>query len=674
MKQKIVLRTFIILSILVCVSSAFLSAQHVREWKFTGSGQYTGMGYKNNLAAADSLHYACAGGDGGMGLRVSLSDDGGLSWYVALTQKKWNIDSLYQPQPGNWKERIHSSIARPSADLVLLCGSYKHRSDNKWYPFLLRSVDRGAHWSEVTLADSLPRDYAPILVMQDAKRGIMTGMHYVPDSGKVIPALRITTDGGASWMVRPRPDPAVRQLLLPGNEKVILTTKDALYVSTDFGQSWQAPHELPPDTQVQGVGTHDGTLLWAAANQSTGTGDLKLDIIYRSADNGESWTKIYEGNIAPNFGINALDFSDADNGIAVGQWGRILRTTDGGFSWIKEYEPYDLYDPSIGVVCYPSQHSAVAVTMTGIVTMTGAEVLRPPVLTIETGDSALHRQAHWTAIDGATGYVLQLAEDARSMDMKHRIFETSKLKRQWQTADTVILLNDELLADRDYFVRVRALDDASGSDWSRLVKFNTPEDIHGGTLSAIQLVQPEFGAVDIPVDVDFIWRSVPEATTYDLLIASTPLFADKELYSVYGLTDTVTTISVDAGNTYFWAVAAHAPDKKSSRSGYREFSTVGTTFVGRPGANRSVSLQLSPQPVHDRVQVRLAGDRFRGVCELRDQLGRLVRTIDVTAAHTSAGGMVSEFGIDTRDITSGMYFLIVPTTTGMQIGRIIVRK
>ncbi|MBR9977495.1 MAG: hypothetical protein KFH87_05355, partial [Bacteroidetes bacterium] len=550
----------------------------------------------------------------------------------------------------------------------------EHRSDGKWYPFLLRSVDRGAHWSEVTLADSRPPAYAPILVMQDAKRGMMTGMHYAADSGKVVPALLITTDGGSSWLARPRPDPVVRQLLLPGNDKVILTTSNALYVSTDFGQSWQPPHELPPNTTVRGISTHDGSLLWAAAKQSTGTGDTMLDFVYRSDDDGKNWTKIYEGAIKPNFGINAMDFSDANNGIAVGQWGRILRTTDGGFSWTKEYEPYELFDPAIGNVCYPTRHSAVAVTMSVIVTMTGADVLRPPLLTIEQGDSALHRQAHWTAIDGASGYVLQLAEDDRSNAMKHHIFETSKLKRQWQTADTVVLLNDELQTDRDYFVRVRATDDASGSDWSKPVKFSTPEDIHGGTLGAIKLVQPEFGAKNVPVNVNFIWQSVPEATTYDLLVASTPLFADKELYSVYGIADTVSTISVDAGSTYFWSVTAHAPGKKSSGSAYREFSTVGTTYVDRPVTANSVQLQLSPQPAHDRVKVRLAGDRFQGVCQLRDQLGRLVRSIDVTVGRASAGGMVSEFSIDTRDLTSGMYFLILPTSTGMQIGRIIVRK
>ncbi|MBR9977668.1 MAG: hypothetical protein KFH87_06220, partial [Bacteroidetes bacterium] len=131
MKPNAALSPFISLMVLLLASSTFLSAQHVREWRSTGSGSFTGTGYKNNLAAADSLHYACAGDDKGKALRVYLSDDGGLSWYVALTQMKWNIDSLYNPLPGIWASRIYSSVARPTADLVLLSGSYEHRSDGK---------------------------------------------------------------------------------------------------------------------------------------------------------------------------------------------------------------------------------------------------------------------------------------------------------------------------------------------------------------------------------------------------------------------------------------------------------------------------------------------------------------------------------------------------------------
>lgn len=552
--------------------SPTLPAQHVRQWLFTGSGSFTGMGYENNLASADSLHYACAGGNGDLALSVFLSDDGGLSWRAALTQMKWNIDSLYQPQPGNWDTRLYSSVARPSADLLLLCGSYEHRDNRNWYPFLLRSEDRGEHWSEVHLADSLPPNYAPMLVMQDAERGVMTGMQYIADSAAAVPALLTTTDGGLSWTARPLPDPYIRQLLLPGMNKVFLSTSSVMHVSTDFGQSWQTQHELPPNTNV--LGTHDGTLLWAAAGPGTGTGDLKRDILYRSDDDGASWTKLYEGDIYPNFGINAMDFSDAHNGIAVGQWGRILRTTDGGSSWSKEYEPYDLYDPSIGAVCYPSSHTAVALTMTGIVTLTGDDVLRPPLLTVEQGNPGLHRQAHWTAIDGASAYILQLAEDAPDPYLKHEIFETSKLKRTWQTPDTVMELTAELLVDRDYFVRVRAIDDGSGSDWSRLVKF----------------------------------------------------------------------------------------------------CTVGTTSMESPTTSNGVSLHLYPHPAHDHVGVRLAGDHFKGLCELRDQLGRLVRTIDAAPVHSSADGTASVLRIDTRDLSNGMYFLIAPTSTGLQIARIIVRK
>jgi hypothetical protein len=568
-------RTSVLLAVLIFSVSFTVSAQQVREWLLTGSGGFTGSGYKCAVAAADSLHYACAGGNGQLALSVYLSDDGGRQWLAALTQMKANIDSLYQPLPGDWDARQYSSVARPSAALVLLAGSYKRRSDNTWYPFLLRSGDAGVSWDDVHLADSLPPFHAPVLVMQDARSGAMAGSHYDSGSASAVSVLRVTTDGGTTWEARPHPADYVSRLLLPGGGLVIVVSPGTLHVSPDLGLSWDSPRPLPQNTRA--VCAHDGSLLWAASAHSTGTGDLMTDLIYRSDDGGEHWTKIYEGAIYSNFGINALDFCDATNGIAVGQWDRILRTTDGGYSWVKEYQPYDLHDPSMGAVCYPSTHSAVAVTMTGIITMTGSLVLQPPALTVDQGATPMHRRARWTGIDGASEYHLQLAEDAPGMYMQYDIFGTSKLKREWLTADTAMVLDSTLLADRDYFVRVRALDGAANSAWSEPVKLTTPND-GGGTA---------------------VWTTAPPSLP---------------------------------------------------------------------------SLQCIPQPAREFVRVRVRGGRLRGVCKLRDQLGRCVRSYTDTMHSAIHDAGESTFSFDTRGLPSGIYFLTVPTTTGMQYGRILVRK
>lgn len=665
------IRTVVACVLVLLAASAEISAQQVRQWVYYGSGGFVGNGYRSNVAAADSLHYASVGRSGSLALGVFLSDDGGISWNRTLTRMETNIDSLYQPLPGNWEKQTYSSIARPAPDRILLCGSVLRRADSQWYPVLLRSEDRGAHWSEISVGDSTVPMYAPILIMCDALTGVMTGMHQEPGSSTAAPALFFTGDGGVTWTAKPSPYPIVRQLLFPDSQALIAVSTASLSTSTDLGNSWGPDRDLPENTRV--VTTVDGVELWAAAARDIGIGDLQTDIIYHSDDGGATWAQCYEGNIYPNFGINAMDFCDATNGIAVGQAGRILRTTDGGFSWAKEYEPYDLIDPSIGAVRFPSPRSAVAVTMNGLVTLTGKDVSAPPQLQVEQGATGFERRAVWGSIDGASGYILQLAEDEPSQFIKYDIFNTSSLKREWQTDDTAMSLDSALIEKKDYFVRVRALDGNGGSDWSKPVKFTTPEVASGSALSKAQLLQPAYGATDLAVDVPFAWKTVPDAAAYDLLIASNPLFADTAAYSVRDLTDTTATVTLAAGRTFFWLVEAHSPGRQSSRSGFREFSTAGTTSVDRLPLRSASLLQLYPQPARDFVHFIGEPETVRGACRLYDCLGRFVRDLTPYSSSSSSGtGSVASF--DIRDLSSGVYFLVLPTARGIKHGRLLVQQ
>ncbi|MFA6599212.1 MAG: YCF48-related protein [Ignavibacteriaceae bacterium] len=52
--------------------------------------------------------------------------------------------------------------------------------------------------------------------------------------------------------------------------------------------------------------------------------------IYRTTNGGTSWTQISAGLFEQ---LNAVNFIDANTGIAVGELGRIMKTTDGGLNW-----------------------------------------------------------------------------------------------------------------------------------------------------------------------------------------------------------------------------------------------------------------------------------------------------------------------------------------------------
>ena len=61
----------------------------------------------------------------------------------------------------------------------------------------------------------------------------------------------------------------------------------------------------------------------------------KNDYILKSVDYGKNWKKLLdkESNLAGE--LMKISFRDENHGIVVGEWGKILETTDGGISWFQ---------------------------------------------------------------------------------------------------------------------------------------------------------------------------------------------------------------------------------------------------------------------------------------------------------------------------------------------------
>jgi len=85
------------------------------------------------------------------------------------------------------------------------------------------------------------------------------------------------------------------------------------------GWYWQNP--LPQGHPLRAVAVLDGKTVIAVGGFGT---------ILRTTDGGASWTLQSSGTTNTLLGVS---FTDADTGTAVGAGGTILRTTDGGASW-----------------------------------------------------------------------------------------------------------------------------------------------------------------------------------------------------------------------------------------------------------------------------------------------------------------------------------------------------
>ena len=117
-----------------------------------------------------------------------------------------------------------------------------------------------------------------------------------------------------------------------------------------MAQSWvtTASFSGPPtpgklDPQTSGTTNQLRAVWFTDANTGVVVGDQGT--ILRTTDGGESWVPETSSSSEMLLG---LSFADASNGTALGQLGTILRTTDGGQTWAREESGtnQDLYSVS----------------------------------------------------------------------------------------------------------------------------------------------------------------------------------------------------------------------------------------------------------------------------------------------------------------------------------------
>src|SRR5436305_10551406 len=94
--------------------------------------------------------------------------------------------------------------------------------------------------------------------------------------------------------------------------------------AADAGARWVWQNPLPQGNTLYGVSFTD-------ANTGTATGDNGT--IVRTTDGGNSWVIQSSGSTNALYGVS---FTDVNHGTAVGASGTVLKTTDGGNTWVAQ--------------------------------------------------------------------------------------------------------------------------------------------------------------------------------------------------------------------------------------------------------------------------------------------------------------------------------------------------
>jgi len=210
------------------------------------------------------------------------------------------------------------------------------------YGTILRSTDSGRSWFRQGAGQIAGVDLSGVVAV-DPDTAWVVG--YTDGYGTIYH----TDDGGRTWQRKGTPaeipDLDLKKVSSPDGETVWAvggdTTASTILHTSDGGLTWS--DRIPPgydESQLQGVSAPDPETVWVTGGCVEG-----YPVILKSADAGSTWTRQSGGDVARTgnnhiLGISALDRDTAwaIGGQSVSQGWFVLKTTDGGETWLIQTE------------------------------------------------------------------------------------------------------------------------------------------------------------------------------------------------------------------------------------------------------------------------------------------------------------------------------------------------
>lgn len=191
-----------------------------------------------------------------------------------------------------------------------------------------RTTDGGDQWNAVSLpGNASARNYKSVFFL-NTTTGFIVGGNQHNDS---VQTILKTTDGGASWSILlDRPGSWLRSVFFTSEQNgFAVGDRGTLLKTENGGLDWNTV-TLPGNTanrQLNAIIFPDASHgIIAGGNPSN---DSIQTILY-SSNGGTDWSVISD---KPGPMLNAIDFPTTGTGYAVGDYGTVLKTQDGGQNW-----------------------------------------------------------------------------------------------------------------------------------------------------------------------------------------------------------------------------------------------------------------------------------------------------------------------------------------------------
>jgi len=207
---------------------------------------------------------------------------------------------------------------------------------------MLKTTDSGATWSSI----SMPFAYEMYtLYFLDSSTGFTGGLYGY---------MARTTDGGSTWQqIGTTVNDEVYGIYFSDANNGVLACSHGNYISSDAGSNWTETFyndEYYPRALSFPGGSSTGYTFGAGGH------------ILKTSDDGNTWSTPFAATLR---GLMAIDFVNEYQGMAVGNTGTAIYTSDAGLSWTAlttDETYYDLED-----VAYVDPSTAYAVSSNGTV-------------------------------------------------------------------------------------------------------------------------------------------------------------------------------------------------------------------------------------------------------------------------------------------------------------------
>jgi hypothetical protein len=633
-------------------TSDYSLAQTVREWKTVINAGFSGNEMRNIMASAKAKYVTLISNTSSnsdldtndfMATVCYFSSDSGKTFKSALRLK---IIDFYSDSI-KWISRNIQSVEMSSENLILLLGTKILKGDetSQRYPFIMRSTNMGYAWEEIEISENPIIYNANYLSMLDDNFGILISGRIPTSESESKTGFYKTFDGGKTWSefdIFPISDYLTSKLKCFSEDNYVLIS-DAVYITTDGGKIWDKTQSLSKPGHYS-LMSFD-TWFFTGAQKDIG-------YVYKTTNRGKDWITINDAvtftNGSPT--IFKTNYYDENNALGITNPNNLLlRTTDGGLTWVEETTPHEVNHESYYSAQFFANERAISFMENRALLYLGNYSLKPPSIRLnKESDELLGSAISWYNIAGGEKFKLQVSETKVSGLPFYTIpdYENQLIVNEFDLTDTIFNLKFKF--NKRYHARVKVYTNDIESDWSKMFFYQTPKDTaFYKPLDTVKIIQPNISKLWSRNEIKFIWNKVNNARFYNLYVCTPAGYKIGIIdYSIEQLQDTVYSFyNFSPKQQYLFWVIAEAEGWSESSSNIRTFLTEDLTSVD---IFQTTTLRLFPNPAKDYIEIQPSeGSEII----IFNTLGEIVLTVEQTSPSVQR--------MDVSKLAPGMYFIKV---------------